>query len=133
MPEILALLVSCLVVLALLILMPVLLVFSAVRLLFERPVRELPNEIRQARKQKWQDADPMMRERIVGQECAWRVIGRMVGACTLLCGAFVSGSPALGVVWAVAAWRVVKPIKRELRDACSYRSSGKQDQPRYSL
>jgi hypothetical protein len=127
--ETLSLIVLCLV---LLILLPVLLVISGVRFLFELPVRELLNDIGYTRKERWRNADPLMRERIVRLECAWRAIGRVAGAGALIVGAFNIGSPALAAMWAVAAWRVVKPIKQEMRDACSYRATGTKDEPPYS-
>jgi hypothetical protein len=81
------------------------------------------------REQRWRDADADQRERIVKEECVWRVIGRAVGAAGLGIAAFALASPGLTVMWALTAWRVVKPIKLEMRDACAYRSIGTRDEP----
>jgi hypothetical protein len=99
---------------------------------FNLPVRELLRNIMEARKQQWRNADAPTRERIVRDECAWRVIGRVVGAGGLAIGAFIVASPGLAAMWAVVAWRLIKPIKEELRDASSYRSTGAGDEPPYS-
>jgi hypothetical protein len=84
------------------------------------------------REQKWRDADAQQRERIVRDECAWRVIGRVVGAGGLAVGAITVASPGLAAMWAVVAWRLVKPTRQDLRDACSYHSTGTSDEPPYS-
>lgn len=83
------------------------------------------------RAQRWRDADAGERERIVREECAWRVIGRSVGATGIGIAAFCVASPGLALMCALVAWRVVKPIRAELRDACSYHSTGAGDEPRY--
>ena len=84
------------------------------------------------REQKWRDADALQRERIVRDECAWRVIGRIAGAGALVTGAFIIPFSVPAVIWVVAAWRVVKPIAQELSDACSYRSTGANNETPYS-
>src|SRR5215469_7881557 len=84
------------------------------------------------RKQRWRDADAHERERIVRHECAWRVIGRAVMCGGLAVGAFVLASPALAVMWGLVALRSVMPIKDELRQASSYRSTGATDEAPYS-
>lgn len=84
------------------------------------------------RNQKWREADAQQRARLVREECAWRIIGRLVGAGGLVIGALAVASPGLAVMWALVAWRVVKPIKAEMREACSYRSTGASDEPPYS-
>jgi hypothetical protein len=83
----------------------------------------------QYRQEKWRDADACQRERIVREECALRVIGRFIGAGGLAIGALTVASPGLAVIWALVAWRAVKPIKAEMRDACAYRSIGTGDEP----
>jgi hypothetical protein len=98
---------------------------------FESPVRKLLHDISEARKWAWRNADAPTRERIVRQECAWRIILRVVGTGALLTVAFATASPVLALMCAAAAWRVIKPIKQEMREACSYRSTGKNDEPRY--
>src|ERR1017187_6687220 len=108
------------------------LVPQARRLHFELPVRELLGNIIEARKQRWRNADALARERIVRQECTWRVIGRVAGTGALLTVASATASPALALMFAVAAWRVIKPTKQEMRDACSYRSTGAEDEPPWS-
>ena len=85
-----------------------------------------------AGKQRWRESDPVQRQRTVRNECAFRVIGRLIGACGLLIGAFTVVSPGLGVMWALVALRVIKPIKAEMREACSYRSTGASDEAPYS-
>jgi hypothetical protein len=86
----------------------------------------------QDRGQRWREADADQRERIVHEECAWRVIGRFVAAGGLAIGAFTVASAGLAVMWALVAWRIVKNIKTEMREACSYRSTGSRDEPPYS-
>ncbi len=84
------------------------------------------------RKQEWRRADAEQRQKTVREECAWRVIGRLVGAGGLAIAAFTVASPGLAVMWALVALRVIKPIKAEMREACSYRSTGASDEPPYS-
>lgn len=85
------------------------------------------------REQRWRDADAHERARVVRHECAWRVVGRVIGAGGLVLGAFAVGAPVLAVIWGLAAWRcLAKPIQKEMRDACSYRSTGAPDEPPYS-
>jgi len=98
----------------------------------ERSVSELLRDIREARRQAWRNADAVGREQIVRLECAWRVIGRVAGAGALLTGAIVIASPVLALACAFTAWRVVKPIASEMRTACSYHSSGMDDEPQHS-
>ena len=82
-------------------------------------------------KQKWRESDAVQRQRTVRNECASRVLGRLVGACGLVLGA-TAVSPGLGVMWVLVAVRVIEPIRAEMRDACSYRSTGATDEPPYS-
>jgi len=86
----------------------------------------------QDREQKWEDADAEQRERMVREECAWRIVGRLASAGGLAIGAFTVASPGLAVIWALVAWRVIRPIKAEMRDACGYRSTGSDDEAPYS-
>lgn len=83
-------------------------------------------------KQKWRESDAAQRQQTVRNECALRVIGRLVGACGLVIGAFTVVPPGLGIMWALMALRVIKPIRTEMRQACSYRSNGKSDEEPYS-
>jgi len=84
------------------------------------------------REQRWRDADAPKRERIVRQECAWRVFGRLVGAAGLAIGVFTVASAGQAVLWALITVRVVRPIRSEMREACGYRSTGSDDEPPYS-
>jgi hypothetical protein len=86
----------------------------------------------QNREQEWRTVDAEQRQRIVREECAWRVLGRVAGGAALIAGALLIASPPLAVMWIYAAWRVINPVKNELRSACSYRSSGKDDESPYS-
>jgi hypothetical protein len=105
---------------------------QARRLHFKLPVRELLRNIGEAMKQRWRKADALERGRIVRLECAFRVIGRVAVSGALLVVALTTASSALALMCAGAAWRVVQPTKQELREACSYRSTGAEDEPRYS-
>lgn len=82
--------------------------------------------------QRWRDLNAIERQRTVRNECAFRVIGRLIGACGLVIGAFTVVSPGLGVMWVLVALRAIKPIRAEMRKACSYRSTGGSDEPPYS-
>jgi integrase len=62
----------------------------------------------------------------------WRVLGRVAGAGALVAGVSVVASSTIGFACCLAAWRILKPIKQEMRDACAYRSTGAADEPRYS-
>lgn len=99
---------------------------------FKLPVRELLRNIVEARKQQWRDADALARERIVRQECAWRVIGRVAGTGALLAVAFATASPVFALMCAATAWRLIKPTRQEMRSAVSFRSTGAEDEPHYS-
>ena len=68
---------------------------------------------------------------MVRKACGWRVIGGVVGAGALVAGASIAASPALGFAFCLAAWRTLKPIKQEMRDACAYRSTGAEDERRF--
>lgn len=83
-------------------------------------------------KRKWRESDAVQRQQTVRNECAFRIIGRLIGACGLVIGAFTVVSPGLGVMWALIALRVIKPIRAEMREACSYRSTGATDEAPYS-
>ncbi len=98
---------------------------------FEGSVRKLLHDISEARRQAWRNADALGRERIVRFECGWRAIGRVAVAGTLLTGAVATASPVLAIACTVTAWRVIKPSRQEMRDACMYRSSGCEDEPPY--
>jgi hypothetical protein len=125
--EIAAVIVCVLIVCSAFILLAVLLVVWAARWVFGAAAKEV---LGPADEHAWQHATAFERERMVRQACAWRVLGRVVGAGALVTGATVVSSPTLVIMWCVAAWRVVKPIREEMRDACAYRSTGAMDEPR---
>ena len=115
-----------------LILLPILLLLKAAQLLFERPLKEVVSTVNEVRDHNWKNADAVERERMVRNACGWRVIGRVVGAGALVGGAFVATSSTIGFACCLAAWRMLKPIKEEMRDAFAYRSTGADDEPLYS-
>jgi hypothetical protein len=125
---ILTVIVLFLLVLSVLILLPILLVLKAAQVLFERPPNEVASAVNEV--QDWRSADAVERERIVRKACGWRVIGRVIGAGALVGGAFVATSATIAFACCLAAWRMLKPIKQEVRDACAYRSTGAPDEPR---
>ena len=118
---------------AALILLPILVVLKAAQLLFERPLNEVVSTVNEVRDYHWRNADAVERERMVRKACGWRVIGRVVGAGALVSGAFVATSSTIGFACCLAAWRMLKPIKQEMRDACAYRSTGAEDDPALDL
>ena len=130
--EILTVIVLFLLVLSVFILLPILLVLKAAQLLFERPFNEVVSAVNEVGEHNWRNADAVERERMVRKACGWRVIGRVVGAGALVTTASVVASSALGFACCLAAWRMLKPIKQEMRDACAYRSTGAGDEARYS-
>ena len=117
---------------AALIVLPLLLVLKAAQFLFERPLNEVVGAVNEVRDRHWRNADAVERERMVRKACGWRVIGRVVGAGALVAGASIAASSTIGFACCLAAWRMLKPIKQEMRDACAYRSTGAADEPRYS-
>jgi hypothetical protein len=118
-------------VLSVVILLPILIVLQAAHLLFERPLNEVVSAVNEIREQSWRNADPAECERIVRTGCGWRVIGRVVGAGALVGGAFVATSSTIGFACCLAAWRMLKPIRQEMQDACAFRSTGADDEPLY--
>jgi hypothetical protein len=119
-------------VLSVFVLLPILLILKAAQLLFEPAINEVVSTVNQVRDHNWKNADAVERENMVRKACGWRVIGRVVGAGALVGGAFVATSSTIGFACCLAAWRMLKPIKQEMRDACAYRSTGEEDEPRYS-
>ena len=98
----------------------------------KRPaVKEVHSAVDEVREHDWRQADAFDRERMVRKACGWRVIGRAIGAGALVTGAVMTASSVLTVACCVAAWRLVKPIRDEMRDACTYRSTGAKDEPRH--
>lgn len=130
--EILTVIVLFLLLFSVFIMLPILVVIKVARSLFEPAINEVVGGVNKVREPNWRNADAAEREKIVRKACGWRVIGRVVGAGALVTGAFITASHTLAIMWCVAAWRVVKPIREEMRDACAYRSTGAPDEPRYS-
>lgn len=130
--EILVVVLFLLAFFAALIVLPLLLVLKAAQLLFERPLNEVVSVVNEVPDHNWRNADAVERERMVRKACGWRVIGRMVGAGALVAGASIAASSTIGFACCLAAWRVLKPIKQEMRDACAYRSTGAEDESRFS-
>jgi hypothetical protein len=128
--EILTVIVLFLLVFSALILLPILLVLKAAQLLFERPLNEVVSAVNEVRDHNWRNADALEREKMVRWTCGWRAIGRVVGAGALVAGASIVASFTIGFACCLAAWRTLKPIKQEMRDACAYRSTGAPDEPR---
>jgi len=129
---ILTVIVLFLLVLSVLILLPILIVLKTAQFLFERPLNEVVSAVNEVRDHHWRNADAVERERMVRNACGWRVIGRVVGAGALVAGASIAASPALGFAFCLAAWRTLKPIHQEMRDACAYSSTGTDDESRFS-
>jgi hypothetical protein len=127
--EMLAVIVLLLAAFSILIILPLLLVIKAVQATFGTVVKEVFGD-EEVQEHNWRRANAFERERMVRKSCGWRVIGRFAGAGALVTGVFVASSPALGVVCCMAAWRMLKPIKQEMRDACAYKSTGADDEPR---
>lgn len=70
---------------------------------------------------------------MVRVEEGWRIIGRVLGAgCCVVGAVLMSPTPAV-VIFGVGAYRLLKPIRQEMRNACAYRSTGAQDEPPYSV
>jgi hypothetical protein len=129
---ILTVIVLFLLVLSVLILLPILIVLKTAQFLFERPLNEVVSAVNEVRGHHWRNADAVERERMVRKACGWRVIGRVAGAGALVGAAFVATSSTIGFACCLASWRMLKPIKQEMHDACAYRSTGADDEPLYS-
>src|SRR5262249_55072784 len=128
--EILVVIIFFLLAFSVIIMVPILLVIKAAQAIFGSEVDEVHRN-EEVHEHKWRHADASERERIVRKACAWRVIARVAGSGALCTGAFVVTSPGLVFACCVAAWRVLRPIKQEMRDACAYKSTGADDEPRY--
>ena len=114
--------------LAVFILLPILLVIRAAQLLFGPAVKE----VQEVRETNWRHADAFERERMVRKATGWRVIGRVASAGALAVGAVVFAPLPVVPMWLMAGYRLLKPIPKELREACTYQSTGTRDEPRYS-
>ena len=101
---------------------------KAARLLFGPAVKEVHSTGQEAR-DKWKDADAFERERMVRKATGWRVIGRVASASALAVGAVTFAPLPLVPICLLAGYRLLKPIRKEMRDACAYRSTGAQDEP----
>jgi len=125
--EIGAVIVCLLILCSVLIFLAVLLVVRAALLIVGAAAKDV---LGPADEHAWQRANALERERMVRKACGWRVLGRIVGAGVLVTGATVVASPTLAIMWCVAAWRVVKPIREAMRYACVFKSTGTEDEPR---
>jgi hypothetical protein len=122
---------GCLLLLfALFIVVPILLMIKVAEWILGSIAKEVRGAADEVREHNWKRANAFERERMVRKACGWRVIGRVAGACALVTGAFVVSSPGLVFVCCMAAWRMLGPIKQEMRDACAYKSTGTEDEPR---
>ncbi len=118
--------------LAVFILLPILLVVKAAQLLFGPVVKEVHSAVKEVQEHKWRHLDAPERERMVRVEQGWRTIGRVLGAgCCAVGAVLMFPTPAVGIL-GMAAYRLLKPIRQEMRDACAYRSTGVPDEPPYS-
>jgi len=120
-----------LLVLSVFVLLPILFVLKTAQLPFERSLNEIVSAVNEVRNHYWRNAGAVERERMVRLACACRVIGRVVVAGALVAGAFVTTSTAIRLACCLGAWRMLEPIKQEMRDACAFRSTGEQDESRY--
>ncbi len=118
--------------LAVFILLPILLVVKAARLLFGPAAKEVHSAVQEVQEHNWRHADAFERERMVRKATGWRVIGRVAGAGALAVGAVTFASLPLVPICLLAGYRLLKPIRQEMRDACAYRSTGAQDEPPFS-
>jgi len=118
--------------LAVFILLPILLVVKAARLLFGPAVKEVQSAVQEVQEQNWRHADALERERMVRKATGWRVIGRVASASALAAGAVTFTPLPLVPMCLLAGYRLLKPIRQEMRDACAYRSTGARDEPRHS-
>jgi len=121
--EILVVVLFLLALFAALIVLPLLIVLKAAQLLFEPAINEVVSTVNQVRDYHWRNADAVERERMVRKACAWRVIGRVVGAGALAAGASIVASSTIGFACCLAAWRMLKPIRQEMHDACAFRET----------
>jgi len=117
-------------VFAVFVLLAILVVIKAAQLLFERPLNEAVAAVNEVRDHNWRNTDAVEPEKMVRNACGLRVIGRVVGAGALVAGASIAASSTLAFACCLAAWRILKPIKQEMLDACAYRSTGTLDEPR---
>jgi hypothetical protein len=118
--------------LAVFILLPILLVVKAARLLFGPAVKEVRSAVQEVREHNWQQADAFERERMVRVEEGWRIIGRVLGVGCCAVGAVLAFPTPAVVIFGMGAYRLLKPIRQEMRAACAYRSTSARDEPRYS-
>jgi hypothetical protein len=126
--EILAVLVLLLLVFSVFVL-PILIVFQAAQRLFEPAANEVVSAVQEVRQNKWSHADAFERERMVRAEGGCRIIERGLGAGCCVFGAVLTVPTLPLIMFAVGAYRVLKPMRQEIGDACSYRSTGADDEP----
>jgi hypothetical protein len=109
----------------------ILLVIKAAENVIGVLVRDVHDAVGEVPERHWRQSDAFEREKMVRRACGWCVIGRVVGAGALITGAFVLTSPGLVFACCMTALRMLRPIKEEMRDAVSYKSTGAEDEPRY--
>ena len=109
----------------------ILLVIKAAENVIGAAVKEVHQAVGEVSERNWRLADVLERERMVRRACGWRVIGRVVGAGALITGAFVVTSRGLIFGCCMGAWRLLSPVREEMRDACGYKSTGAEDERRY--
>lgn len=85
----------------------------------------------QDRGRRWREANAEQRKRVVREECGWRILGRVAASGGLVLGAFLVASPPFAVMCGLSAWRLLKPMRVEMRNACAFRSTGSEDEPPY--
>ena len=117
---------------AVFVLLPILLVVRVAQLLFGPAVKEVQSAVQEVQEDNWRYADAFERERMVRKATGWRVIGRVASAGALAVGAVTFAPLPLVPICLIAGYRLLKPIRQEMRDACAYRSTGRDDEPRYS-
>ena len=115
------------------ILLPILLVARAAERLFKPAIDEVVSAVEKTRGQKWRHANALERERMVRAEGACRAIARVMGAGCCVAGAVLAVPTIPVIAFAVGAYRLLKPISEEIGDACSYQSTGADDEPPYSF
>lgn len=113
-------------------LLPILLVVKAAQLLFGPAVKEVCSAVQEVQRHNWRHADAPERERMVRKATGLRVIGRVVSTGALAVGAATFASLPLVPICLLAAYRLLKPIRQEMRNACAYRSTGAEDEPCHS-
>lgn len=94
--------------------------------------RDVHNAVDGVTEGEWRQADASERDRMVRRACGWRVLGRVIAAGAMIgAGAFVVTSPGLIFGCCMGAWRLLSPVRSEMREACGYKSTGAEDEPQH--